>query len=178
MGTAARFSTSTVIDSNGLVPWLAAAGPLAYSTGATSGFRRRISRILERARFFCIAASAMPPCSANCDFARRISPSRTGRPGDGTWLAETLAQRAGLELEAPGFAQNLWASAQQSYSLDPEIGAVKFGPRYARVRTPLNNLRITTFFAGESEVRIVDPSRILDVQAFGCEVKFIPPVEP
>jgi len=108
----------------------------------------------------------------------RIKRCETGGLLDGTWLADTLAQRAGLELEAPGFAQDLWASAQQSYSLDPEIGSGKFGPRYVRVRTPLNNLRIITFFAGESEVRIVDPSRILDVQTFGCEVQFIPPVEP
>jgi hypothetical protein len=45
------------------------------------------------------------------------------------------------------------------------------------VKTCLNNIRITTFFAGESEVKIVDPSRISEVQGFGCEVEFIPPTE-
>jgi hypothetical protein len=31
MTTFSRFSTSTIVASNGLVPWLAARGPLAYS---------------------------------------------------------------------------------------------------------------------------------------------------
>lgn len=108
----------------------------------------------------------------------RIKRCETAGLLDGTWLADTLAQRAGLEIETPGFARDLWVSAQQSYSLDPEIGGRKFGPNYARVRTALNNIRITTFFAGESEVRIVDPSRILEVQTFGCEVQYFPPAEP
>ena len=108
----------------------------------------------------------------------RVKRCETAGLLDGTWLADTLARRAGLEIDAPGFTRDLWASAQQSYSLDPEIGRGKFGPHYVRVRTALNNIRITTFFAGESEVRIVDPSRILDVQTFGCEVQVIPPVEP
>lgn len=43
---------------------------------------------------------------------------------------------------------------------------------YVVVKTPLSNIRITTFFAGESEAKIVDPSRISEVQAVGCEVDF------
>jgi hypothetical protein len=45
------------------------------------------------------------------------------------------------------------------------------------VRTALSNIRITTFFAGESEVKIVDPSRIREVQPNGCEVQFLPPMQ-
>src|SRR5262245_7986095 len=45
------------------------------------------------------------------------------------------------------------------------------------VRTTLSNIRITTFFAGESEVKIVDLSRVREVQPFGCEGQFIPPME-
>jgi len=107
----------------------------------------------------------------------RIKRCETGGLRDGTWLADTLAARAGLEIQAPGFARDLWQSAQQSYSLDPVMGKHKFGPHYVIVRTALSNIRITTFFAGESEVKIVDPSRIREVQPFGCEVQFIPPVE-
>src|SRR5215831_2199536 len=55
--------------------------------------------------------------------------------------------------------------------LDPQVN------HYVIVRTALSNIRIITFFAGESEVKIVDPSRIPEVQPFGCEVQFIPPVE-
>jgi hypothetical protein len=45
------------------------------------------------------------------------------------------------------------------------------------VKTSLSNIRITTFFAGEWEAKIVDPSRISEVQAVGCEVDFAPPLE-
>jgi hypothetical protein len=55
------------------------------------------------------------------------------------------------------------------------IGERKFGPHHVVVKTLLSNIRITRFFAGESEVKIVDPSRISEVQGFGCEVQFIPP---
>jgi hypothetical protein len=45
------------------------------------------------------------------------------------------------------------------------------------MKTPLSNIRLTTFFAGESEVKIIDPSRLSLVEAVGCQVKFIPPME-
>jgi hypothetical protein len=41
------------------------------------------------------------------------------------------------------------------------------------LKTPLNNLRITTFFAGESEVKIVDPSRVSAVETVGCQIEFV-----
>ena len=107
----------------------------------------------------------------------RIKRCETYGLRDGTWVADTLAVRAGLDIQTPGFARDLWQSAQQSYSLDPAMGKHKFGPHYVIVRTALSNIRITTFFAGESEVKIVDPSRIREVQPFGCEVQFIPPME-
>jgi len=71
--------------------------------------------------------------------------------------------------------EHLWQAARQSCSLDPVIGERKFGPHHVVVKTLLSNIRITRFFAGESEVKIVDPSRISEVQGFGCEVQFIPP---
>ena len=55
------------------------------------------------------------------------------------------------------------------------MGDGKFGPHHVMLKTPLSNLRITTFFAGESEVKIVDPSRVSEVQAVGCQVDFAPP---
>jgi len=42
---------------------------------------------------------------------------------------------------------------------------------------PEQHIRITTYLAGESEVKIVDPSRIREVQPFGCEAHFVPPME-
>jgi hypothetical protein len=108
----------------------------------------------------------------------RIKRCETGGLRDGTWLADELTEAAGLDIDAPGFAKELWESAQQSYSLDPNIGERKFGPHYVAVRTALSNIRIITFFAGESEVKIVDPSRIHSLVPFGCEVHLIFPTEP
>lgn len=84
-----------------------------------------------------------------------------------------MATAAGLDIDSAGFANELWRAAQQSYSLDRAMGAQKFGPHYVVLKTPLNNLRITTFFAGESEVKIVDPSRVSVMATVGCQVEFI-----
>ena len=108
----------------------------------------------------------------------RIKRCETGGLRDGTWLADRLTADAGLDIQAPGFANELWKSAQQSYSLNPIMGERKFGPHYAAVRTALSNIRISTFFAGESEVKIVDPSRIQEVEPFGCKVQLVSPTDP
>ena len=139
MAARSRFSTSTVIVSEYLVPWLSAEGPLSYSP-------------------------ANPPAS-------------TAGLRDGTWVRDELTTQAGLDIQSPGFARDLWHAAQQSYSLERVMGVVKFGPHHVVVKTPLSNIRITTFFAGESETKIVDPSRISEVQAVGCEADFAPPME-
>jgi hypothetical protein len=43
------------------------------------------------------------------------------------------------------------------------------------LKTSLDNIRITTFIARESEAKIIDPSRISLAGANGCKVKFILP---
>jgi hypothetical protein len=107
----------------------------------------------------------------------RVKRCETGGLRDGTWLGDEMAARAGLDIESPGFARDLWHAAQQSYSLDPVMGVRKFGPNHAVIKTSLSNIRITTFFAGESEVKIVDPSRISAVHAVGCEVEYVAPTD-
>jgi hypothetical protein len=89
-----------------------------------------------------------------------------------TWLGDEVATAAGLDIDSASFANELWRAGQQS-SLDPAVGTQKFSPHYVVLRTPLNNLRITTFFAGESEVKIVDPSRVSVVETVGCQIEFI-----
>src|SRR5580700_10086961 len=107
----------------------------------------------------------------------RVKRCETAGLRDGTWVGDELATQAGLDIQSPGFARDLWHAAQQSYSLEQVMGVVKFGPHHVVLKTPLSNIRITTFFAGESEAKIVDPSRISEVQAVGCEVEFAPPME-
>jgi hypothetical protein len=60
---------------------------------------------------------------------------------------------------------------------DPEIALRKFGPNYVVLRTPLDNIRITTFVANESEVKIVDPTRISSIEGHGCAVRYTAPTE-
>jgi hypothetical protein len=104
----------------------------------------------------------------------RVMRSETEGLRHGTWLGDTMATQAGLDIESPGFAKDLWHVAQQAYSLDPVIGVRKFGPHHVVMKTSLSNIRLTTFFAGESEVRIIDPSRVCVVDAVGCQVEFVP----
>ena len=107
----------------------------------------------------------------------RVKRCETAGLRDATWAADKLAMQAGLDIESPGFARELWSAAQQSYSLARVMGAGKFGPHHVVVKTPLSNIRITTFFTGEAEAKIVDPSRISEVQAVGCDVNFTPPMQ-
>jgi hypothetical protein len=50
------------------------------------------------------------------------------------------------------------------------VSVSNFGPHRVVCRAPLTNIRITTFFAGEHEVRVLDPSRVELLAAIGCEV--------
>jgi hypothetical protein len=81
--------------------------------------------------------------------------------------------QTGLDIDSPGFANDLWNESQQSYTLDRVIAEHKFGPNYVVIRTGLDNIRITTFVANESEVKIVDPTRVSSFEGRGCDVKFV-----
>ena len=103
----------------------------------------------------------------------RVNRCETGGLRHATWLANDIVTHAGLDVQTPGFAKDLWHAAQQGYSLDMSVGIRKFGPHHVVLKTPLNNIRMTTFFAHESEVKIIDPSRVSLVEAVGCEVEDI-----
>jgi hypothetical protein len=59
------------------------------------------------------------------------------------------------------------------YSLDYNYGCRKFGSHHVVFKTSLSNIRITTFFCGEAEVKIIDPNKLEVVNEVGCEVKEI-----
>jgi hypothetical protein len=89
---------------------------------------------------------------------------------DGTWLADRLAAEAGLDIESDRFAHGLWEAATSAFSLERWVAERKFGPHFVVAKTPIANIRLTTFFAGEAEVRLVDPWRIRHVESVGCTV--------
>lgn len=57
------------------------------------------------------------------------------------------------------------------YSLNYNYGCSKFGPNHVVFKTPLSNIRITTFFCGEDEVKIIDPNKLEAIKEVGCKVK-------
>jgi hypothetical protein len=89
---------------------------------------------------------------------------------DGSWVTDWLAREVGLPID--GMAASLWRGAHESYSLARWAAENKFGPSYIVSETPADNIRLTTFFAGENEVRVVDPRLVKVVDARGCRVEF------
>ncbi len=162
-----RDTPGSLLIQHGSYQWLSLEDQPSVPAGEVSLYRG----IGRATRFRCLRFRPEELSPANGEIWR------TACLRDGTWVGDELATQAGLDIQSPGFAKDLWHSAQQSYSLERVMGVVKFGPHQVVVKTPLSNIRITTFFAGESEAKIVDPSRISQVQAVGCEVDFAPPME-
>ena len=107
----------------------------------------------------------------------RVARSETTCFRHASRLSDEILEWAGLDIHSPGFGKDLWYASQQGYSVDPVIAERKFGPHFVMLRTPLDNIRITTFVANESEVKMVDPTRILSIEGHGCVVKFVAPTD-
>lgn len=99
----------------------------------------------------------------------RAKRCETGHIRDDTWMTDALARERGLDIKHDPWTRALWDAAHQSFALRRWVSENKFGPHRVVCRTPLSNIRITTFFAGEHEVRVLDPSRVELLQAIGCE---------
>jgi hypothetical protein len=98
----------------------------------------------------------------------RAKRSETEHIHDRTWITDELAGKRGLDIEHEPWTRTLWRAAHQSFALRRWVSEHKFGPNRVVCRTPLTNIRITTFFAGEHEVRIIDPDRVELIEAIGC----------
>jgi hypothetical protein len=96
---------------------------------------------------------------------------------DGTWISDSIAEANGLDIGGDGFAAELWRTAHQSFALVRWVAENKFGPHFVKCKTPIGNIRITTFFAGEHEVRVIDPDRVEILDRQGCRVKRCGPSE-
>ncbi len=86
---------------------------------------------------------------------------------DRSWLADKIVGQEGMNLaEGPGAA--LWRAACESFTLVRWVAENKFGPNYVVGKTPIDNVRSTTFFAGEHEIRVLDPKRFEICETHGC----------
>lgn len=99
--------------------------------------------------------------------------SETSHIRDRSWISNQIAREYGLDIERNGFVKRLWQSTHESFSLARWVAQNKFGPNFVICKTPLSNIRLTTFFAGEHEVRIIDPDRVDVIEANGCQVKVL-----
>lgn len=98
----------------------------------------------------------------------RAKRCETSHLRDGTWMTDDVAREHGLDLDRDNFARELWGLGHQSFSLERWVADRKFGPNYVVLKTSLENIRLTTFVAGEHEVRIIDPDRVGLVEVHGC----------
>jgi len=103
----------------------------------------------------------------------RAKRCETGDINDRSWMSDDLARGNELDIDNDGFAKQLWDTTTQSFSLVQNLGKWKFGPNYIICKTPIDNIRLTTFFAGEYEARVIDPSKVEFVEAVGCKVEQI-----
>jgi hypothetical protein len=95
-----------------------------------------------------------------------VSRSETEWFNDRTFTLSYLCQEAGLEPRRP--IQSLLYSG---YALEEWCAARKFGPNYVKLRTPLSNIRVTTFVCNETEVKVIDPNKLEIIEAVGCRVR-------
>lgn len=101
----------------------------------------------------------------------RAKRCETSHIRDRTWVSDEIAAADGLDVEGDGVASDLWRVAHQSFALARWVAENKFGPHFVKLKTPIGNIRITTFFAGEHETRIIDPDRVEILEPHGCRVE-------
>jgi hypothetical protein len=98
----------------------------------------------------------------------RASRCETEHLADRSWVTDDIARARGLSIDGAGFAADLWRTTHQSFALERWVAEHKFGPHYIACKTPLGNVRITSFFAGEHEARIIDPRKLELIELHGC----------
>ena len=101
----------------------------------------------------------------------RTERCETGHIRDQSWMSNDLARAHGLDIDGPGFAKALRDATHQSFSLARWVADRKFGPNHVVAKTPLSNIHMTTFFAGEHEVRVIDPQQVEMLEEHGCRVE-------
>jgi hypothetical protein len=95
-----------------------------------------------------------------------VSRTETGSFNDRSFMLGDLCQEAGLDPKPP-----IMSLLYAGYAIEEWCAARKFGPNYVKFRTPLTNIRITTFVCNEAEVKIVDPNKLELIDVVGCSVR-------
>lgn len=125
---------------------------------ATTQTRLRLMEIHARS----LADSVISFNAVHCNVSR----AETGSFKDRTFLLEELCVASGLAPEPP-----ITSLLYSGYALEEWCGVRKFGPNYVKLRTPLTNVRITTFVCNETEVKVIDPNKMEVIESVGCTVR-------
>jgi hypothetical protein len=124
----------------------------------TADVRRRLLKVHART----LADSVTSFNAMHCNVSR----TETGWFNDRTFMLSDLCREAGLEPKRP-----IRSLLYSGYTLEQWCAERKFGPNYVKLRTPLSNIRITTFVCGETEVKVIDPNKLEVIEAVGCKVR-------
>lgn len=100
----------------------------------------------------------------------RAARCETSHLNDRSWMTDDIGSRYGIDLQEGGADEEFWRCTTQSFTLSRRLAQWKFGPSYVVFRTPLTNIRMTTFVAGEFEVRVLDPAKMLPLEENGCRI--------
>lgn len=104
-----------------------------------------------------------------------VSHSRVNRCETGHLRTEsdwtTISMSVGLDLVKCSFARKMSNFHLQSFTFDENIAKQKFGPNYVVCLSPIENIRLTTFFADEQEVFVINPTKLEIIASFGCKIK-------
>ena len=130
-------------------------------------FLHRLTSPNTRSRLMSVHAGTLADSVASFNAVHcNVSRTETGCFNDRTFMLGDFCQRAGLQPKAP-----LTSLLYSGYALEEWCAGRKFGPSYVKFRTPLSNLRITTFVCNETEVKVIDPNKPDVIEAVGCKVR-------
>lgn len=128
----------------------------------------RLTNVDTRVRLNSVHAKSLTDSvvsfnAVHCNLVR----CETGHFNDRSYILDGLCEEAGLDPNAPPIRSALYSG----YALEEWCASRKFGPNYVKFRTPLTNIRITTFVCNETEVKVIDPNKLEVVETVGCSVR-------
>ena len=128
---------------------------------------RRLITADIRLRFMSVHARSLADSVTSFDAVHyNVSRTETGWFNDRSFMLRDLCMKTGLEPE-PSITSLLYSG----YALEEWCAARKFGSNCVKLRTPLSNIRITTFVCNETEVKIIDPNKLEVIEAVGCKIR-------
>ena len=139
-----------------------------FPSGRLDGESRRVLGLYFRVQGRILSDSVQ---SFNSIHDRAIR-CETEHLNDRSECSDGVARECGLGIDGDPFARALWKCHLQSFSLSRWVAQNKFGPNHVVFKTPLTNIRITTFVAGEDEARVIDPMKLTVEGTVGCRVSF------